>query len=293
MYYGARYYLPSLRRFISADSVVSSLNPQALNRFAYVLNRPLNFIDPTGHVALIDGYAPVSSATNVIEKKIATQKTNQIILSKPMLAASEPQAAEQAYRAVERAQEQEHLIELRKTRPPLSDTRRDAANVQQERAQLSYVEFTKQTGWEFKLDPSTGAPVPGNSECAFSVHYAMVGAGNQYAPAQNTNAFNNADSAFNYWKEHGGVEIQESEFSALQVGDLIFYGDGDLVDDRQYEHVAMVVDMVNGVPYVSDRGDPEGNPEQNNSVQVRYDLILPNAVVQGMRVPYSDDPDLS
>ena len=83
---------------------MSSLNPQALNRYAYVLNRPLNFIDPTGHIALIDGYAPVSSATNVIEKKIATQKTNQIILSKPMLAASEPQAAEQAQKAANLAQ---------------------------------------------------------------------------------------------------------------------------------------------------------------------------------------------
>jgi RHS repeat-associated protein len=50
MYYGARYYLPSLRRFISADTIVPGAgNPQNLNRYAYVLNNPINLIDPTGH----------------------------------------------------------------------------------------------------------------------------------------------------------------------------------------------------------------------------------------------------
>jgi RHS repeat-associated protein len=50
MYYGARYYLPELRRFISADTIVPSIvNPQALNRYSYVLNNPINLIDPTGH----------------------------------------------------------------------------------------------------------------------------------------------------------------------------------------------------------------------------------------------------
>ena len=52
MYYGARYYLPKLRRFISADSVVPGAeNPQYLNKYAYVLNSPLNRIDPTGNVS--------------------------------------------------------------------------------------------------------------------------------------------------------------------------------------------------------------------------------------------------
>jgi hypothetical protein len=51
MYYGARYYLPTLRRFISADTVVPGAgNPQALNRFAYTVNNPLKYIDPTGHM---------------------------------------------------------------------------------------------------------------------------------------------------------------------------------------------------------------------------------------------------
>jgi RHS repeat-associated protein len=49
-YYGARYYDPVLGRFISADSIVPDFsNPQSLNRYSYVLNNPLRYIDPTGH----------------------------------------------------------------------------------------------------------------------------------------------------------------------------------------------------------------------------------------------------
>ena len=48
--YGARFYDPLLGRFLSADTVVPEPgNPQALNRYAYVLNNPLRYTDPTGH----------------------------------------------------------------------------------------------------------------------------------------------------------------------------------------------------------------------------------------------------
>lgn len=48
--YGARFYSPKLGRFISADTIVPGYsNPQALNRFSYVLNNPLRYTDPTGH----------------------------------------------------------------------------------------------------------------------------------------------------------------------------------------------------------------------------------------------------
>ncbi|MCA9957662.1 MAG: C39 family peptidase, partial [Anaerolineales bacterium] len=49
-YYNARFYVPYLNRFLSADSIVPNpANPQSFNRYSYVLNRPLNFSDPTGH----------------------------------------------------------------------------------------------------------------------------------------------------------------------------------------------------------------------------------------------------
>jgi RHS repeat-associated protein len=49
--YGARYYDPYLNRWLSADTIVPDpANPQSLNRFAYVLNNPLKYVDPTGHI---------------------------------------------------------------------------------------------------------------------------------------------------------------------------------------------------------------------------------------------------
>ena len=50
-FYNARYYDPYLNRFISPDSIVPApQNPQSLNRYSYVLNSPLRYTDPTGHI---------------------------------------------------------------------------------------------------------------------------------------------------------------------------------------------------------------------------------------------------
>jgi len=49
-YYGARWYDAQLGRFASPDIIVPGAgNPQALNRYAYTLNNPLRYTDPTGH----------------------------------------------------------------------------------------------------------------------------------------------------------------------------------------------------------------------------------------------------
>ncbi len=51
-YFQARYYASTQGRFTSADSFGGRLtNPQTLNLYAYVLNNPLKYIDPTGHFA--------------------------------------------------------------------------------------------------------------------------------------------------------------------------------------------------------------------------------------------------
>lgn len=50
-HYGARFYSPKLGRFLSADTIVPGYaNPQSLNRFSYVINNPLRYTDPTGHM---------------------------------------------------------------------------------------------------------------------------------------------------------------------------------------------------------------------------------------------------
>jgi len=44
-----RYYPPNLGRWLTPDPVAGDIsNPQSLNRYAYVLNNPTNFIDPLG-----------------------------------------------------------------------------------------------------------------------------------------------------------------------------------------------------------------------------------------------------
>jgi len=52
LFYNARYYDPSLGRFISADTIAPGFaNPQNRNRYSYALNNPLKYTDPTGHCA--------------------------------------------------------------------------------------------------------------------------------------------------------------------------------------------------------------------------------------------------
>jgi RHS repeat-associated protein len=50
MYYGARYYSPEYRIFVQPDTMLPDpYNPQALNRYAYCLNNPVRYTDPSGH----------------------------------------------------------------------------------------------------------------------------------------------------------------------------------------------------------------------------------------------------
>ncbi|MEM7799345.1 MAG: RHS repeat-associated core domain-containing protein, partial [Chloroflexota bacterium] len=52
-YMNARFYVPEIARFASADTIVPDpMNPQALNRFTYVNNNPLIRIDPSGHIGI-------------------------------------------------------------------------------------------------------------------------------------------------------------------------------------------------------------------------------------------------
>ncbi|WP_406656530.1 RHS repeat-associated core domain-containing protein [Methanolobus sp. ZRKC2] len=50
MYYGARYYSPEYRVFVQPDKMLPDpYNPQYLNRYAYTLNNPVKYTDPSGH----------------------------------------------------------------------------------------------------------------------------------------------------------------------------------------------------------------------------------------------------
>ena len=50
MYYGARYYSPEYRVFVQPDTMLPDVyNSQALNRYAYCLDNPVRYTDPSGH----------------------------------------------------------------------------------------------------------------------------------------------------------------------------------------------------------------------------------------------------
>ncbi|MBI5840803.1 MAG: RHS repeat-associated core domain-containing protein [Chloroflexi bacterium] len=52
MYYGARWYDPYITQFSQPDSIIPDLyNPQAWDRYAYTLNNPVRYTDPSGHMA--------------------------------------------------------------------------------------------------------------------------------------------------------------------------------------------------------------------------------------------------
>ena len=49
-FYNARFYSPSLGRFLSVDTIVSEIgNSQAYDRYAYTENNPIKYIDSSGH----------------------------------------------------------------------------------------------------------------------------------------------------------------------------------------------------------------------------------------------------
>lgn len=49
-YYNARYYDSQIQHFTQPDTIIPDLyNPQTLNRYSYVQNNPLRYIDPSGH----------------------------------------------------------------------------------------------------------------------------------------------------------------------------------------------------------------------------------------------------
>jgi len=55
-YYGARYYDPTIGRFISADPTAPDPgNPQGLSRYSYAANNPTGYVDPSGLDAVIAG----------------------------------------------------------------------------------------------------------------------------------------------------------------------------------------------------------------------------------------------
>jgi RHS repeat-associated protein len=62
IYINARYYVPPIERFASADTIVPDPGqPQSFNRYSYTLNNPIKYKDPSGHCP-----APPKDSGNII-----------------------------------------------------------------------------------------------------------------------------------------------------------------------------------------------------------------------------------
>jgi RHS repeat-associated protein len=67
IYMQARWYLPSIGRFASADTIIPNpTNPQSYNRFSYAYNNPVNLVDPSGHCAGGTTNNPFNDAGEII-----------------------------------------------------------------------------------------------------------------------------------------------------------------------------------------------------------------------------------
>ena len=66
MYYQARYYDPTLRRFTQPDTIIPNPhNPQDLNRYTYTRNNPVLYTDPDGHSIDLPSECPDGWANGV------------------------------------------------------------------------------------------------------------------------------------------------------------------------------------------------------------------------------------
>ena len=66
VYMRARYYAPSIGRFISRDPLWGNVyHPQSLNRYVYTQNNPVNVVDPSGEIALVIVVKIIAELTGV------------------------------------------------------------------------------------------------------------------------------------------------------------------------------------------------------------------------------------
>ena len=67
-YYGVRYHNPNIGRFMSVDPAgANPTDPQSWNRYAYVLNNPLKYVDPDG-AQLVDFHRIVERNNGIRDK---------------------------------------------------------------------------------------------------------------------------------------------------------------------------------------------------------------------------------
>ncbi len=79
-YYNARYYDPTIGRFISSDKIIQNpANPQSFNRYSYCCNNPLKYVDPSGNQYEYDYYTLAMSKAAVGDTKGAMEDAQDAV----------------------------------------------------------------------------------------------------------------------------------------------------------------------------------------------------------------------
>ncbi len=94
-YFNARYLDPSLGRFVQPDTIVPEPgDPQSLNRYSYVGNRPTRLVDPSGHCSTpsVNGSIGCTSVTGGATMPLVIDPATQPLT----VAATGPQDTQQA-----------------------------------------------------------------------------------------------------------------------------------------------------------------------------------------------------
>jgi RHS repeat-associated protein len=88
VYMNARFFMPGIGRFASADTIVPDpTNPQQYNRYSYTLNNPLCYSDPTGHSC----YNPSSGSPCTLSDGTGNSSSGLPASSSPPSQTSAPQ----------------------------------------------------------------------------------------------------------------------------------------------------------------------------------------------------------
>jgi len=80
LYYGARYYNPTLMRWTQPDWIIQDIyDPQGLNRYSYVKNNPLKYTDPSGNFAILDDSIYIAAAIVIVSAVVVTYVVEPIM----------------------------------------------------------------------------------------------------------------------------------------------------------------------------------------------------------------------
>ncbi|QSX06723.1 RHS repeat-associated core domain-containing protein [Sedimentibacter sp. zth1] len=73
VYMNARWYNPNIGRFMTEDTYRGNIsNPQSLNQYAYALNNPVNYVDPTGHFAVYTKSMILAMSRSEVDSEISS-----------------------------------------------------------------------------------------------------------------------------------------------------------------------------------------------------------------------------